>query len=170
MAPLCTCSHHPSHITPHTHNTTHKQHPARQPNQPTHPPIHCPPPEMEPPTPVEQLDFSNITQQVWSEVRRAIKLSNQTESFWDNVQAFASAVDWTVGVSRWCCRRLHASSSCIQQLQLLPTNTSTPVHTTTGAMDQRHPSRAHCAVCVGAAVPAGRVGADRRVCTARWVQ
>lgn len=39
-------------------------------------------------------DFSGLQEQIFSEVRRAIKFSNHTESFWDNVQAFAHAVDW----------------------------------------------------------------------------
>lgn len=42
------------------------------------------------------LGKGQLTDQVWEEVRRAIKLSNQTEAFWDHLLAFVHAVDWTV--------------------------------------------------------------------------
>jgi len=47
-------------------------------------------------------DFSGLQEQIFSEVRRAIKFSNHTESFWDNVQAFAHAVDWKVWLGEAC--------------------------------------------------------------------
>jgi hypothetical protein len=40
--------------------------------------------------------LGQLQDQVWEEVRRAIKLTNQTEAFWDNLMAFVHAVDWTV--------------------------------------------------------------------------
>jgi hypothetical protein len=49
-----------------------------------------------------QVPFDSIKQQVWDEIRQAMKLSNQTESFWDNVQAFAHAVDWKASSSSHC--------------------------------------------------------------------
>lgn len=39
--------------------------------------------------------LGQLQDQVWEEVRRAIKLTNQTEVFWDNLMAFLHAVDWT---------------------------------------------------------------------------
>ncbi|KAF6253983.1 transmembrane protein 18-domain-containing protein [Scenedesmus sp. NREL 46B-D3] len=45
-----------------------------------------------------QVPFDSIKQQVWDEIRHGMKLSNHTESFWENVQAFAHAVDWK---ERW---------------------------------------------------------------------
>jgi hypothetical protein len=47
-----------------------------------------------------QVPFDSIKQQVWDEIRKGMQLSNQTESFWDNVQAFAHAVDWKASTSR----------------------------------------------------------------------
>jgi hypothetical protein len=44
-------------------------------------------------------DFSQLKDQIWEEVRRAIRLSNHTEGFWENVQSFVHAVDWKVGLS-----------------------------------------------------------------------
>eukprot|EP00882_Tetradesmus_deserticola_P003877 GHRQ01004101.1.p2 GENE.GHRQ01004101.1~~GHRQ01004101.1.p2 ORF type:complete len:171 (+),score=66.94 GHRQ01004101.1:290-802(+) len=44
------------------------------------------------------VPFESIKQQVWDEIRRGTKLSNHTETFWDNVQALAHAVDWK---ERW---------------------------------------------------------------------
>ena len=49
---------------------------------------------------------SDIKDQIFAEVRRAMKLSNHTDSFWENVQAFVHAVDWKVRG----CRRLHVSA------------------------------------------------------------
>jgi hypothetical protein len=46
-----------------------------------------------------QVPLDSVKQQVWDEIRQAVKLSNQTESFWDNVQAFAHAVDWQASSS-----------------------------------------------------------------------
>jgi hypothetical protein len=53
--------------------------------------------EMEQPVP----DFIQLKDQIWEEVRRAMKLSNHTEGFWENVQAFMHAVDWKVGAVFW---------------------------------------------------------------------
>lgn len=47
-----------------------------------------------------QVPFDSIKQQVWDEIRQALRMSNQTESFWDNLQAFAHAVDWQASCSR----------------------------------------------------------------------
>jgi hypothetical protein len=48
---------------------------------------------------VKDMDLGQIEgikDQIWQEIRQSIKLSNQTDSFWDNLQAFAHAVDWKV--------------------------------------------------------------------------
>jgi hypothetical protein len=44
-------------------------------------------------------NFGDLKDQIWAEIRKGIKFSNHTDSFWDNMQAFAHAVDWKVG----CC-------------------------------------------------------------------
>lgn len=45
--------------------------------------------------------LGQLPDQVWEEVRHAIKLSNQTEAFWDHLLAFVHAVDWTVRPGLW---------------------------------------------------------------------
>lgn len=54
-----------------------------------------------------QVPFDSIKQQVWDEIRHGMKLSNHTESFWENVQAFAHAVDWKASL---CYSRSSSSS------------------------------------------------------------
>ncbi len=50
------------------------------------------------------FDISQLKDQVWSEVRRAVNLSgNHTESFWDNLQGFIHAVDWKVCAAAVTC-------------------------------------------------------------------
>lgn len=56
-------------------------------------------------------DISQLKDQIWEEVRKAMKFSNHTEGFWDNVQAFVHAVDWKV-----CCAGGAAPSSVSMQL------------------------------------------------------
>jgi hypothetical protein len=46
-----------------------------------------------------QVPFDFIKQQVWDEIRKGMQLSNQTESFWDNVHAFAHAIHWKASTS-----------------------------------------------------------------------
>jgi hypothetical protein len=58
-----------------------------------------------------QLDFSHVKDQVWAEVRRAMKLSNHTEGFWDNLQGFVHAIDWRVRAGRNTQHRVVAASN-----------------------------------------------------------
>lgn len=68
-----------------------------------------------------QVPFDSIKQQVWDEIRQALRMSNQTESFWDNLQAFSHAVDWQ---ERWISGLLAAHVLVFLSVVLFRRNTT----------------------------------------------
>eukprot|EP00775_Hariotina_reticulata_P008072 gene8072-8267_t len=70
---------------------------------------------------MDQLQVDGIKDQIWQEIRQAIKLSNQTDSFWDNVKAFAHAVDWK---ERWIQGLLAAHAVVFLLVMVFRTNTT----------------------------------------------
>lgn len=58
-------------------------------------------------------NFGELKDQIWAEIRKGIKLSNHTDSFWDNVQGFVHAVDWKV---RCCADPANTPAAVMSQL------------------------------------------------------
>lgn len=108
-------------------------------------------------------DFSQLKDQIWEEVRRAIKFSNQTEGFWENVQAFMHAVDWRVGAVCW-------TTSPPDSLHGTPlTQCWSLLCCHAGTVDQGHIGWAHGHLLSSAAVPPECHCTDRCLHVSRYV-